>query len=177
MSLQQSIQREFARLEKLAPTSPDGGAFAVDTSHGRLDCELTQLDQVGCSFLSFVLTSDKLAGAPVDRLQKISDSLCSRLSYLLEPIALIESDTENCVVQLRSNPPLKQDDSSTYYELVVRQGGQLDLRRFQKTSGAQRQLVAASVTREVFQRLAVDFRCCGNRSVIRVLPPHRGNHT
>jgi hypothetical protein len=97
-----------------------------------------------------------LAGAKVDQLKDIANTLSKRLSYLLESISPIEIDNEACVVQMRSNPPQKDDDGTRYYELVVARG-ELTLCRFSRVSGQVRTIVAANVTREVFERLTEDF--------------------
>jgi hypothetical protein len=60
-------------------------------------------------------------------------------------------------VQLRSSPPQQGDDGTSYYELMVRRGGDITLSRYQKQPGQIRQIVPANVTREVLQRLAEDF--------------------
>jgi len=153
MSLKDKIDSQLGRLSSQA----GNGLLTVDTESGRLESELTAVDAIACAFDRFELKTDRLANATLDHLKKISDSLSSRLSYLLEPIALVESDQEHCVVQMRSNPPTKEDDATSYYELVVRRGGSLSLLRYSKSSGNARQTVPANVTREVFQRLAADF--------------------
>jgi hypothetical protein len=61
---------------------------------------------------------------------------------------------------MRSSPPQRDDNGTRYYELLVRRGGELSLRRFEKQPGTVRQLVAAHVTREVFLRLVDDFAIC-----------------
>jgi hypothetical protein len=58
---------------------------------------------------------------------------------------------------MRSYPPQKTDDGTTYYELLVRRGGSLSLVRYQKQPGDQRQAIAAHITREVLLRLVDDF--------------------
>jgi hypothetical protein len=90
-------------------------------------------------------------------LERIGKSLSDRLTYLMEPIAPIEIDAQACVVQLRSNPPQRDDDGRSYYELTVRRGGQIALVRFRKDTGATRQQIPATVTREVLLRLVGDF--------------------
>jgi hypothetical protein len=60
-------------------------------------------------------------------------------------------------VQLRSNPPQRNDDGSTYYELLVRRGGELSLSRYRKPAGQERQSVSAHLTREALLRLVDDF--------------------
>ena len=57
---------------------------------------------------------------------------------------------------MRSNPPQKDDDGTRYYELVVARG-ELSLCRYARPSGQSPTVVAAHVTREVFERLAEDF--------------------
>ena len=83
--------------------------------------------------------------------------LAEKLTYLMEPINPIEFDAEGCVVQLRSAPPQRDDDGRCYYELLVRRGGEISLRRFRKDNGDARRTIAATVTREVLLRLAGDF--------------------
>jgi hypothetical protein len=71
--------------------------------------------------------------------------------------ALVEADADRCSIQLRSNPPQKGDDGTSYYELMVRRGGHITLSRYSKKLGQLRQIVPAHVTREVLGRLADDF--------------------
>ena len=86
----------------------------------------------------------------------------TRLTYLMEPISPIEIDAEACVAQLRSNPPQRDDDGRSYYELLVRRGGEIALVRYRKEPGTPRQQIAATVTREVLLRLADDFEAVLN---------------
>jgi hypothetical protein len=75
----------------------------------------------------------------------------------MEPISPIEIDAQACVVQMRSNPPQRDDDGRTYFELLVRRGGEISLCRFRKENGAGRKPITATVTREVLVRLVGDF--------------------
>lgn len=136
-----------------------GSAQTIEAVDGDLTlrCELEALDRTGCEFTRLSVSTPRLAGAATDRLQKIAAELSGRLTYLLEPISPVEVDHEQCVVQLRSSPPQKNDDGTTYYELLVRAGGELSLCRFSKQVGNVRQIVPAQVTREVLLRLAGDF--------------------
>ena len=97
-----------------------------------------------------------MASATVDQLTDIAKTLSKRLGYLLESISPMEVDEGACVVQMRSNPPHKDDDGTRYYELVVARG-ELTLCRFARVSNQPRTVVAANVTREVFERLVEDF--------------------
>jgi hypothetical protein len=119
-------------------------------------CELVALDSLACAFERLSLLTPALASSPVDKLKTVAEKISARLTYLLEPISPIEIDAERCVVQLRSSPPQKDQDRTSYYELLVERG-QISLVRYARTAGTSRQVIAAQVTREVLIRLVSDF--------------------
>ena len=129
----------------------------VEEDCQRLTCEFAALDSLSCALSQFALTTAKLADATPPRLKRLAEQLSSRLTYLLEPIRPIEADDQQCVVQMRSNPPQLGDDGASYYELVIRRGGELSLCRWQKAKGNERRRVPANLTREVLWRLIDDF--------------------
>ncbi|HEV3006050.1 MAG TPA: hypothetical protein VGX78_16395 [Pirellulales bacterium] len=135
------------------------GLRTVSAEHGglRLTCDLTALDTLACEFTRFAVRADKLAASPIGELKRVSEKLAARLTYLLEPISPVEVDAQQCVVQLRSNPPQRDADRTSYYELLVRRGGELSLCRWTKNPGDVRQALSAQVTREVLLRLVSDF--------------------
>jgi hypothetical protein len=122
-----------------------------------LTAKLTGLDALALAFEHITLASNALADAPIEQLKKVADALAKRLTYLLEPISPIEVDADQCIVQMRSNPPQRDDNGTRYYELLVRRGGELSLRRFQKQGAGQRREISAQITREVFLRLVGDL--------------------
>ena len=73
------------------------------------------------------------------------------------PIAPIELDAQGCSVQMRSNPPQKDDNGRRYYELLIRRGGSIALCRYEKQPGQPRVRVPAVLTHEVVGRLIDDF--------------------
>lgn len=131
----------------------------LDVTEGRqrLTAELAAVDSLAVGFTSFTLATDALVAATPDALARLGEKLSARLTYLLEPISPIEIDREGCVLQMRSSPPQRDDDQTTYYELTLRRGGSLSLSRFSKAPGDVRQQIPATVTREVFLRLVADF--------------------
>lgn len=153
MALVQDINQELQRIAGIV----GGGTLAVDVPTGRLTAEIAAVDAIGCSTSLVTFSTPKLAGATVQDLKKLSDELSRRLSYLMEPISLIEADAELATVQMRSNPPQRDDDGTRYFELLVHRGGDLSLVRYQKLPGQPRQATPAHFTREVFSRLAGDL--------------------
>src|SRR6476620_9741949 len=152
-SIQLDIERELKRIQAVSGR----GLLQVDCEAGRIEADLLAVDGIGCSVQTLGLSPSKLANASLDELKTISDGLISRLTYLLEPIGIVEADADRCSVQLRSNPPKKGEDETSYYELMVRRGGDITLSRYSKKTGQLRQIVPAHVTREVLGRLADDF--------------------
>lgn len=136
-----------------------GGVATIDVAAGPRDvrCDIIERNALAVSLSRLSLTTSELANADVGRLERLGKALAARLTYLMEPISPIEHDAAACVVQLRSNPPQRDDDGRSYYELVVRRGGEIALARYRKEHGGTRQSIAATVTREVLLRLVGDF--------------------
>ncbi|HEX4131194.1 MAG TPA: hypothetical protein VHZ24_14235 [Pirellulales bacterium] len=154
MALEQQVQSALASLP-----SPSTGPMRIDESSTgqQFECDLSAIDSLGCSFERFTLHSDRLRAAGMDEVQRVAGELSKRLTYLLEPIQPIETDSQQCVVQMRSVPPAKDGDRTSYYELLARKTGELSLVRYNADYGAGRQVALAHVTREVFLRLVRDF--------------------
>jgi len=153
-----SLQLEVKNILASWPHFQSGESVLAATADGQeVRCELTALDSMACAFQSLLLHSSALAGRSAEQLKGVAEKLSARLTYLLEPISPIEIDAQGCLVQMRSNPPQKGEDGTTYYELLVARSGELSLRRFNAAQRGQRTAIAAQVTREVLLRLVGDF--------------------
>jgi len=152
MTLQSQFEQQLTRLG-------NGGAatVAAEDQPRKLSCNLLERNALAVTFENLRLATIELAAASTADLERIGKSLAGRLTYLMEPISPIEVDAAGCVVQLRSNPPQRDDDGRTYFELLVRRGGEIALARYRKENGAARRQIPATVTREVLLRLAGDF--------------------
>jgi hypothetical protein len=152
MKLHTEFERELANIG-------NGGAetIAVEARPQTLTCDIVERNALAVSFNVLRLATAELASADAARLERIGKALAAKLTYLMEPISPIEIDADACVVQLRSSPPQRDDDGRSYYELLVRRGGEIALTRFRKENGDARRPIAVTVTREVLLRLASDF--------------------
>ena len=159
MNLQENTKQALANLT-LGAAFPQ--ILAAEHNGQRLTCELSALESLACAFTRLSVASDGLADAAPQRLKDLGELLSKRLSYLLEPISPIEVDAEQCVVQLRSSPPQQGDGQSSYYELLVKKGGEIGLCRYTKPKGQPRQVSPAQLTREVLLRLTADFSAALN---------------
>jgi hypothetical protein len=152
MTLHAKFDQELTKLGSGAAAT-----LAAEDGPRKITCDIVERNQLAVSFNQLRLATAELAAAGAADLERLGKSLAERLTYLMEPISPIELDAEACVVQLRSNPPQRDDDGRSYYELTVRRGGEIALTRYRKENGAARRLVPATVTREVLLRLVGDF--------------------
>lgn len=120
-------------------------------------CNADECDPLAATIIDLVLETPELGSATAFELQAASAELAKRVNYLMEPIAPIELDAQGCTVQMRSNPPQKDDNGRRYYELLLRRGGSIALCRFEKQPGQPRVRVPAVLTHEVIGRLVDDF--------------------
>ena len=152
MTIQTCFDQELKKLGS-------GASANVDVAEGgrRLTCAILERNSLAVAFETLRLETPELSGVTKADLERIGQALSNRLTYLMEPIRPIEIDADHCVAQLRSSPPQRDDDGRSYYELVVRRGGEFCLARYRKEPGNPRTQIAANVTREVLLRLVGDF--------------------
>jgi hypothetical protein len=146
-----------AALERLAPFAGRTELVQVEHSGIRLTCELAALESLACGLVRLEVHSNRLAALSADALREVARQLATRLTYLLEPIRLIEVDPEQGLAQLRSQPPHREAEVTSFYELLLSRGGGLRLVRFSRPAGQPRAAVPAQLTREVLLRLVSDF--------------------
>jgi len=150
-------QKVLDLLDNWQPFSGDTRMLEITEDGRRITGELVALDSLACAFTHVSVEIDALAGATIERLKRVGEKLSAKLTYLLEAIHPIEVDAEQCVVQMRSVPPERDENGTSYYELLVRRDGHLNLSRYAKQPGDQRHTIPAHVTREVMARLMGDF--------------------
>jgi hypothetical protein len=157
MSIREQLQQQLGRLENAGGAFQSPELIQIDGEDFRLTCEVTGVGSLGCAVNHLTVQSEQLAGKPIEDLKVRAEHLAAKLTYLLEPIAPIEIDSDGCAVQLRSDPPHREGDERTYYELLVLRSGELSLRRFRAEHHRPREPITAHFTREVLGRLADDL--------------------
>ncbi|WP_442485489.1 hypothetical protein [Aeoliella sp. SH292] len=150
MSLTRQLEQEL----RTAGTGP--ACVVVREGDHSLLCELVAIDGVGVTATIVELKSKKLEGVPPEKLRAIADKLAAKVGYLLEAIAPLEIDNEACAIQMRSTPPYRAENATSYYEVLVT-AGKISLRRFSKQKRAVREAEPFDITRQVLSRLAEDF--------------------
>lgn len=135
----------------------DGANIVVRDVGDQLLVRVDQAGPLAATVWELRLTTDRLAGASIERVREIAEEITCRVTYLLEPIQPIESDSEACVVQLRSTKPDEQQGVKSYYEALVKTGGTISLQRYESQPGSIRSAIAMTLTKEIICRLADDF--------------------
>jgi hypothetical protein len=130
---------------------------AADDGPDAVRCELSALDQLACGVAELEFRTSRWGDGDATRARQVALALAARLTYLLEPVRLIEVDAEQQTAQVRSSPPQREEGRAAYYELLVSGGRRISLVRYEKTATGARQRVAAQLTREVVLRLVADL--------------------
>jgi len=148
-------------LQKLARWRPDTKQPTLNVSDPAsgwtvsvtADC----VEQVG-SRLQELTLSRTVPLAGVD-LQTRADLVASQVTGLLEPLRLIEIDTERHTALLRSQDPSQRGEKLFYYELLLQADGGCALRRYQASqqTGTRRQSVSFDLTHDALGKVVDDL--------------------
>src|SRR5579863_6996733 len=157
MLLHEQITHSLAGLRGLdsdVPTTMEwfiegGPAVAVD---------FAVVDSLSCGFRELRLSADELSNAPFEALQSWADSLCKKVTYLLEHIGPLENDAAAQTVLIRSTPPSKAPEQTSFYEMLIQAPGTLSLRRYTRAAHvAERTACDIRITHEVLVKLVADI--------------------
>jgi len=133
-------------------------SVTVEDAPNRFTLNLTALDSVGVAFdnLDFV-TTDRQDWSS-DALNAWGERLAGRVTYLLEPLKVLEIDASGGEVQIRSKSPSVRADQRGFYEVRLYKQGMLRMERY-VVDDATRQCrrTTCQFTREVLERLADDI--------------------
>jgi hypothetical protein len=131
---------------------------AFEEGPHRLSLDLTALDSVGVAFDSLDFATTSRPEWSSDVLRAWGERLAGRVTYLMEPLKVLEVDAAGGEVHIRSQSPTARDDQRSYYEVRLFKQGTLRMERstFDESSRRRRR-VPCHLTREVLERLADDI--------------------
>lgn len=116
--------------------------------------EVQTLEKLGGELWEATVTPET---APTQPLADHASVLATRLTGLLEPLSLLECDTTRGTAMLRSQQPMKHEKDLFFYELLVQQSGEAQLRRYENQIGGTRQQVPFVLTREALAKGIADL--------------------
>jgi hypothetical protein len=149
----------------VALDGPEVGALPTDISiedgAHRLVLHLTASGPVGLAFSAFDFSTSARDEWPAQALKTWSDRIAARVTYLMEPLVVLEHDPIVGEVEIRSHAPTSRGDRRAYYEIRVGRAGTLRFARvaFDETT-RRRGPIDCKMTREVLERLCDDIVAC-----------------
>jgi hypothetical protein len=130
---------------------------AADGDHD-LSLDMTACGPVGFAFWTLCFSTPGRAGLTPEALRRWGDRLASRVTYLMEPLVVLEHDALVGEVELRSELPTSRGEVRSYYEIVLNHDAKLTLTRIAFDEPSRRRHPAqCQMTREVLERLIDDF--------------------
>jgi len=150
------------RITAALEARPESGALpcAVNAEEGpdRLTLHLTATGPVGLAFDALDFATTRRPEWSVDDLRAWGDRLASRLTYLMEPLVVLEADPLGGEVALRSQAPTPREGHRSYYEVRLGRGGMLRLARVTFDEATRRRKSGTcQMTLEVLERLTDDL--------------------
>jgi hypothetical protein len=151
-------QKIAAALEASPPQDDLPCRISVAEGPRLLTLNLTAAGPVGLAFdaLEFA-TTDRPEWSP-EALRAWADRIAARVTYLMEPLIVLEQDKIAGEVALRSQAPTPRQDRRSYYEVRLSPQGILRLARITFDEATRRrQPVPCQMTIEVLERLTDDL--------------------
>ncbi len=134
------------------------GLISAESDNHRLDLHFAAASPLGLALDSLVYTFLDHEPLTHQQLKSWADRLVARLTYLMEPLVVLEVDAEGGQAELRSHTPSQRDGRRTYYELRLDRNAALRLGRFTfDETSRRREPVTCQLTREALERLADDL--------------------
>jgi hypothetical protein len=130
----------------------------VEDGPNRFTFNLTALDSVGVAFDSLEFVTTDRQDWSSEALNAWGQRLAARVTYLMEPLKVLEIDAGGGEVQIRSQAPTTRAEQRGFYEVRLFKQGRLRMERFVFDDATrQRRRSPCQFTREVVERLADDI--------------------
>ena len=130
----------------------------VEEGPNRLTLHLNAAGPVGLAFDSLDFATTSRPEWSPEALRAWGDRLAARLTYLMEPLVVLEHDPIDNQVEIRSESPTHRSGRRTYYEVRLHPRGTLRLSRVSYDEATRRRQPApCQLTREALERLADDL--------------------
>lgn len=154
-----TLSRKIAGAVDALPLSgPLPCSIEVEAGPSRLSLNLTAHGPVGLAFDGLDYASTDRRDLSTDALRSWGDRLVARLTYLMEPLVVLEVDAQAGEAELRSQTPTPRGERRSFYEVRLRREGSLHLQRVAFDEATRRrQVVPCQMTLEVLERMADDL--------------------
>ncbi len=135
--------------------------IAVEDGGHRVRLDLTASGPVGLAFDVLSFSAPPSPERSTEALRAWADRLSARVTYLMEPLVVVELDPVAGEAELRSHAPTARGEMKSYYEIRLNKSGVLGLSRVVFDEATRRRRPApCQLTREVLERLTDDLVAC-----------------
>jgi hypothetical protein len=153
-----SLSRKIADALANRPNQP--ALIQVQDQHASFSIDARVLSSlaVEANSLEFKVQRPNQPDYSITELEAWAKRIESRVTYLMEPLVLVEADAEGLEVEMRSQSPTPRDGLRAFFQARLTRRGVVNIHRlaFNNTS-RQRERVPFQLTREVLERLADDL--------------------
>lgn len=143
----------------VSPTQQDSGRRAFQVNDLHVWADVRTQEQVGCSLNRLTVRPKRpITWDP----KRTGQAIAKQVTYLLEPLRLIEAVPQWGTVQVRSTQPWRNNGHVEYFEIVAEDEGAgqvgLSMCRYRATKGLRgRTPIPINLTWEVLERLLSDL--------------------
>ncbi len=157
MSLSRQIAAALDDLSAISATPHD---LTAESGPHRLTLSVRLASPVGVEVeaLEFAVHDPSRPERSLDDLRAWANRVADRVTYLMEPLVLLEVDADGGQAELRSRNPTARDGRRAYYEVRLHRQGTLRLHRvaFDEADHKRRE-THFQLSREVLERLTDDL--------------------
>jgi hypothetical protein len=133
------------------------GPVVIENDTRRVTLDVVASGPVGLAFSTLTIAALTPEDRTSESLASWAESLAARVTYLMEPLTLLEHDPGAGELVLRSHSPTARGDVRAYYEIRLDRNGTLMLSRVAFDEATRRRRPApCQMTREVLERLVDD---------------------
>ncbi len=106
---------------RVSENARSGYRFGDTIDGKKVEVDFLSIDSLSGKFLRIKVEDAFLKdlGLSDEQLERVSNLLCEKISFLSESFKLIENDRRNKRVQIRSYPPYIHDQSRSYFEILL----------------------------------------------------------
>ena len=149
-----SLNRKIG--DALDATLAPGPVVVEDGAH-RVALDVVASGPVGLAFTTLTVSPCAPAEKMPESLKAWAERLAARVTYLMEPLTLVEFDSTAGALVLRSHSPTARGDLHAFYEIQLDRQGTFTLGRVAFDDASRRRRPApCQMTREVLERLVDD---------------------
>jgi hypothetical protein len=151
-------RKTAAALDDRLAAGGAAGDLTVEHEGRTLAVALTEAAPVGVAFDRLEFRAAGREDRPLADLRAWGDRLAAALTYLMEPLVVLEVDEAGGEVELRSEKPSRRGDARSYYEVRLTRPWTLALARVSFDDADRRRRPArCQFSREAFERLVEDL--------------------